>query len=46
MIPIEEFEEIFNLIPGKPEFELWFDEDGPQLHDYQVCRLRYFSALR
>ena len=29
MISIKEFEEIYNLIPGKPEFELWFDEDGP-----------------
>lgn len=29
MISIEEFEEIYNLIPGEPEFELWFDEDGP-----------------
>lgn len=46
MISIEEFEEIYNLIPGEPEFELWFDEDRPQLHDHQVCRLRYLSALR
>lgn len=29
MISIEEFETIYNLIPGEPEFELWFDEDGP-----------------
>lgn len=29
MISIKEFEEIYNLIPGEPEFELWFDEDGP-----------------
>ena len=29
MISIEEFEEIYNLIPSKPEFELWLDEDGP-----------------
>lgn len=28
MISIEEFEEIYNLISGEPEFELWFDEDG------------------
>ncbi len=26
MLSFEEFEEIYNLIPGKPEFELWFDE--------------------
>ncbi len=29
MISIEEFEEIYNLIPGEPEFKLWFDEDAP-----------------
>ena len=29
MISIDEFEKIYNLIPGEPEFELWFDEDGP-----------------
>ena len=29
MISIEEFETIYNLIPGEPEFELWFDKDGP-----------------
>lgn len=29
MISIKEFEEIYNLIPGEPAFELWFDEDGP-----------------
>ena len=29
MIPIEEFEGIYNLIPDEPEFEFWFDEDGP-----------------
>lgn len=31
MISIEEFEEIYNLISGEPEFELWFDEDGPTI---------------
>ena len=35
MIPIEEFEDIYNLIPGEPEFELWFDEDGP---DYMIIK--------
>ena len=35
MISIEEFEEIYNLIPGEPEFELWFDEDGP---DYMIIK--------
>ena len=35
MISIEEFEEIYNLIPGEPEFELWFDEDDP---NYMVIK--------
>lgn len=29
MISIGEFEEIYNLIPGEPEFELRFDENAP-----------------
>ena len=35
MISIEEFKDIYNLIPGEPEFELWFDEDGP---DYMIIK--------
>ena len=29
MISIEEFEEIYNLVPGEPAFELWFEKMAP-----------------
>ena len=46
MIFIEKFEEIYNLIPGEPEFELWFDEDDPNYMIIRYADCATFSALR
>ena len=43
MISIEEFEEIYSLIPGEPEFELWFDEDGP---NYMIIKYADYATFQ
>lgn len=43
MVSIEEFKEIHDMIPGEPEFELWFGEGEPT---YMITKYAKFATFQ